>query len=57
MAITNNKELNNKVANLNLRLSTLKDEISALRNELNRFKADVSSDVKVLSTVISEKRK
>ena len=57
MATTNNKELNNKVANLNLRLSTLKDEISALRNELNRFKADVSSDVKVLSTVISEKRK
>jgi len=57
MATTNNKELDEKVTSLNLRLSNLKDEITELRGELNRFKADVSSDVKVLSTVISGKKK
>ena len=37
------------IATLLTRLSTLTDDVSSLRNELNRFKNDVASDVKYLT--------
>jgi len=37
------------IATLLTRLSTLADDVSSLRNELNRFKNDVASDVKYLT--------
>lgn len=47
------KELQQQVANLNMRLSTLKDELYTLREELARFRTDVASDVNYLSDAIS----
>ncbi len=43
------KELNEQVANLNMRIVTLKDELHSLREELSKFKSDVASDVKYLT--------
>ena len=37
------------IATLLTRLSTLADDVSSLRNELNRFKNDVAKDVKYLT--------
>ena len=37
------------IATLLTRLSTLTDDVSSLRNELNRFKNDVAKDVKYLT--------
>jgi predicted RNase H-like nuclease (RuvC/YqgF family) len=53
---TTNTQLQKKVdqqgetiSKLLARLSTMADEVSSLRNELNRFKNDVASDVKYLT--------
>ena len=46
------KELQNQVANLTMRIVTLKDELTNLRQELNKFKTDVASDVKFLTNAV-----
>jgi chaperonin cofactor prefoldin len=53
---TTTKELSEKVTNLSLRLSTLKDEIVIIRTELERFRTDVASDVKTLSSALNERK-
>ena len=53
---TTTKELNEKVTNLSLRLSTLKDEIVTMRSEMERFRTDVASDVKTLSSALRERK-
>ena len=42
------------IATLLTRLSTLADDVSSLRNELNRFKNDVASDVRYLTERVDE---
>lgn len=46
------KQLNEQISNLNMRLVTLKDELYSLRQELARFKTDVASDVKYLTSAV-----
>ena len=46
------KELQTQVASLTMRIVTLKDELSTLRQELDRFKSDVASDVKYLTSAV-----
>ena len=46
------KELQQQVANLNMRISDLKDELYTLREELSRFRTDVASDVKYLTSAV-----
>ena len=46
------KELQQQVANLNLRISSLRDELSTLKAELKRFRTDVASDVNYLSETV-----
>jgi len=36
-----------------MRIVTLKDELTTLRQELNRFKTDVASDVKYLTSAVN----
>lgn len=47
------KELQSQVANLTMRIVTLKDELTTLRQELDRFKTDVASDVKYLTNAVN----
>ena len=46
------KELQTQVASLTMRIVTLKDELVTLRQELDRFKSDVASDVKYLTSAV-----
>ena len=46
------KELQTQVASLTMRIVTLKDELATLRQELDRFKSDVASDVKYLTSAV-----
>ena len=48
------KELQQQVANLNLRISTLRDELNNLKTELSRFRTDVASDVNYLSDAVNK---
>jgi len=45
-----NKQLNDEVSKMRLVISKLKDEVYLLKNELNRFKGDVASDVRYLTS-------
>ena len=45
---------NETIAALLSRLSALADDVSSLRNELNRFKNDVASDVRYLTERVDE---
>lgn len=47
------KELQSQVAHLTMRIVTLKDELTTLRQELDRFKTDVASDVKYLTNAVN----
>ena len=46
------KELQQQVASLNLRIMSLRDELSTLKAELRRFRTDVASDVNTLSDAL-----
>ena len=46
------KELQQQVANLNMRILTLRDELNTLKTELARFRTDVASDVNYLSETV-----
>ena len=50
------KELNEQVANLSMRIVTLKDELHSLREELSQFTSDVASDVKYLTDEVVRTR-
>ena len=48
--IMTNKQLNDEVSKMRLIINKLKDEVHLLKNELNRFKGDVASDVRYLTS-------
>ena len=49
------KELKEQIAHLNKRMTSMKDELFTLREELSRFKSDVATDVTYLTNVVETK--
>ncbi len=49
MSTKETKQLKQELGKLRARVSELVDQIAVMRNELNRFKQDVATDVKYLT--------